>query len=287
VLQSDFTRRWTFAGPGPKRYVIAGDDRPAERREQRLGVGVGDGKNGDLRDRLRVGEGEPLRALRRTDAGCERVARIERHVGDAAALHAGGWTHRAGGEDAASREAVVPRIGVDQAADGAMLGGDLRLDAAPRLPVTRDDDGAFDSDAVTLESLVVGGCAIVHVDERSRHVAVGGVGVVGRQLLVLLIGRRVAGHHRFLELGDEARRRGHLHDPLLRSREEHVELLDVRVETVGLELRENPVGVLLVVRRAHVVGTRREEAHVLAHAIGGRHGDEPGLPLALEPRRGG
>ena len=72
------------------------------------------------------------------------------------------------GKHVAVAVAVVARIGVDQAADRAVLGRDLRLDAAPRLAVARDDDRAFHRDAVALELLVVLGPAVVHVDERRR-----------------------------------------------------------------------------------------------------------------------
>ena len=52
-----------------------------------------------------------------------------------------------------------------------------------RLAVARDDDLALDVDAELVELLVVLGHAVVHVDETAGDVAVGRVGVVGRQLL--------------------------------------------------------------------------------------------------------
>ena len=65
--------------------------------------------------------------------------------------------------------------------------------------VARDDDGALHRDAEPLELLVVLGQAVVDVDERPGHVAVDRVGVVGRQLLGLLAGRRVDGDDRLVE----------------------------------------------------------------------------------------
>ena len=46
-----------------------------------------------------------------------------------------------------------------------MLGGDLGLDAAPGIAVTRNDDGALDGNAQAVEFFVVAGQAIVDVDQ--------------------------------------------------------------------------------------------------------------------------
>ena len=55
--------------------------------------------------------------------------------------------------------------------------------------------------------------------------------------------------------------------------------LDLGVEAVGLELSEEPLGVVFVVGRADVVGARGEAAHVFADAVGVGDGAEFLLPL--------
>ena len=87
------------------------------------------------------------------------------------------------GKHRAAEIPIVSRIGVDEAADGAVLGGDLRLHAAEDLPVADDDDGAARGDAQAFELVVVFDAAVVDVDERRCDVAVDRVGVVGGQLL--------------------------------------------------------------------------------------------------------
>ncbi len=79
------------------------------------------------------------------------------------------------------------RVGVNQAANGAVLGGNLGLDAAPGVVVARDDNLSLDGDAHALELLVVLGDSVVDVDKRSGDVAVDRVSVIGGQLLGLLI----------------------------------------------------------------------------------------------------
>ena len=74
-------------------------------------------------------------------------------------------------------------------------------------------------------------------------------------------------------------RRDHLEQPLLRRREEHLELLDVRVEPRLAEAREDPLGVVLVVRRADVVRTGAQALERFAHA--GRLGNRPELALPI------
>src|SRR5206468_12255711 len=67
--------------------------------------------------------------------------------------------------------------------------------------------------------------------------------------------------------------------------EDNVERFDARVEPEALELGEEPLGVVLVVRRADVVRAGRQPAHVLAQRVGRRDRAELGLPLALGLRR--
>ena len=135
---------------------------------------------------------------------------------------------------------------------------------------------------MALELLVVGGNAEVDEHERSRDVAVSGVGVVRRELLGLLTGSRIAGDRNLLERRLEHRRLDELDDPLLRSRKENVEALDLRVPSVRAELVANPLGVGLVVRRPDVMRSRRKMLHRIAHAGRIRERRKLRFPVALD-----
>ena len=148
-----------------------------------------------------------------------------------------------------------------------MLGCDFRLDAAPGVAVARDDDGAPDRNAAAIEILVVLRPSVVDVDDRAGDVAVDRVRVERRQLLVLLGRCRVLGHCRLFEFQRERRRRDHFDAALFRRREEHVVGLDARVPSPFLELREDPLRVVLVVGRAEVMRPRAHPLHVLADVL--------------------
>ena len=168
-----------------------------------------------------------------------------------------------------------------------MLGRDLRLDAAPRAAVARDDDRALHRDAVARELVVVGGDAVVDVDERRGDVAVDRVGVVRRELLGLLVRGRILRRAR----APAASRRSASAQTSSTARSIGVgkstsKRLDVRVEAVALELREDPLGVVLVVRRADVMRARGQPLHRRAHVRGLRDRLELVLPLALGLARG-
>ena len=105
-------------------------------------------------------------------AGRQWVAGIVGVV-DAAALHAILGTACAFGVGVGYTVAVVGGIGVDDAADGAMLCGDLGLDAAPGSAVACDDHRAFDGDAEAVELFIIFAGAVVDVDERAGDIAVG------------------------------------------------------------------------------------------------------------------
>src|SRR5439155_1378470 len=101
----------------------------------------------------------------------------------------------------------------------------------------------------------------------------------------VLARRRVARQRRLLQLRHELGRRDQLHHALFGRGKQNVERLDLRVEPEALELREDPFGVGLVVRRADVVRSRREVTHVLAQRVGARDRAELGFPLPLDLRR--
>ena len=200
-FQMNFRRaRAEVIGDGQGAAPGVGNDISFERGQQRLRVGVGNRQHGNFGEGLGVFQVEALGIFRGADAGRERIARIDRHVHHAAALHAVARTPCAVGENVALRVAVIGGIGIDEASDGAVLGRDFGLDAAPGIAVARDHDGAFDRNAQAFELLVVIRDAVVDVDQRRGDVAVDRVGVVGGQLLGLLVGGGIDGQRWFLQL---------------------------------------------------------------------------------------
>ena len=107
-----------------------------------------------------------------TDARCQRIAGIDRHVHHTAALHAILGTPGPGGKDLTLGITVFVRVGVNDATDRAMLRCDFRFDTAPGASITRDHDRAFYCHAQAVELFVIFGNAVVHIDQRRRHVTV-------------------------------------------------------------------------------------------------------------------
>src|SRR5205814_3768306 len=123
-----------------------------------------------------------------THPGSERIPWVGRHIHYTAALHPVLVAHRAYGENVVVEVAVVPRIGVDDAADSTMCGRNLGLDAAPGLSIPRNHDRTFDRDAQPLQLFVILPHAVIHVDQRRGDVAIGRVGVIRRELFDLQVG---------------------------------------------------------------------------------------------------
>ena len=246
-----------------------------------LCIGIGNRQNGNLGEGLCLRDRQSLRILGRADAGRQRITRIYLHLHHAAALRAEARTPRPARIRVALYIAVVAGIRINEAPDCPVFGRDFGFDAAPGAEVARDHDCALDGNPHALESLVVGRHAVVHVHERSRHIAVDRIRVVRGELLILLRRRGITAYRRLAQAGDELRRGDELHDAFERRGEEHVECLDVGVETKALELAENPLGIVPVIGRAHVVGPRRQPSHVGAQRVGRRHGAELCLPLPL------
>src|SRR4029077_14046728 len=100
--------------------------------------------------------------------------------------------------------------------------------AAPGVAIARDDDRAFYGDAMAIEGFVVFGDAVVDVHERAGDVAVGGIGVVRRELLRLLIRGGILRDSGFLQLGGETRAACYQFDEaLFWRREKNAEGFDV------------------------------------------------------------
>ncbi len=258
---------------------------PLQRRQQRLRIRIRNWHHRYLGQRHRLVERQPLGFRRRAHARRQRIARIYRHVHHAAALHAVFGAIRPGRKSLSRRVAVVAWIGVDQAPDGAVLGRHLGLDAAPTASVARDHNRAFYRHALPVQRFVILRHAVVDVHQRPGHVAIDRVRVVSRELFIMLPGSRIHSHGRLLDLGHEVLRRDHFQQPLLRRGKEHVEVLDVRIEAPLAEFGEQPLGVVAVVSRPHMVRARREALHVSAHQRRIRNRAELGFPIALHARR--
>ena len=165
--------------------------------------------------------------------------------------------------------------------DGPVLGRDLGLDAPPGAAVAGDHDLALHVHPVAGEDLVVGGHPVVDVHEGGFHVAVDGVAVVDRELLLGLARGRVLLQGGLGETGHEPRGRRHLEEPRLRGGEEDIEDLDARVVAPGPELRERPFRVVLAVRRAHRVGPGGQALHPAPEVLGLELAVEPGFESTL------
>ena len=178
-------------------------------------------------------------------------------------------------------EAIVLGIGINDATDRAMLGGNFGLDAAPVFAIARDYDCPLDGNPQTIELLVIFAVAVVYIDQRGGHVSVDGIRVIGGQLLRDLIGSRIARDSRLLQLGSELSRLDHFDGSLFRRREKHLEGFNAGVKSPLFELGQDPVRILLVVGRAHVVRTRSQTLHVLTQVFRDDASLEFLLPVAL------
>src|ERR1039458_207846 len=105
--------------------------------------------------------------------------------------------------------------------------------------------------------------------------------LIGRQLLGDLIGGRIASDRRLLQLGSELGRLDHFDDALFGRRKKHLEGFDVRVKSPFFELGEDPVRIVFVVGRPHVVRTRTQALHVLTQILRDDTGLKFFLPIAL------
>ncbi len=230
-----------------------------------LRVAVGDRQRRDLQDRLGFFAGQALGVLGGAHARRQRIARIERHVLDRAALDALRRPLPALGPHVVAPIAVVARVRIDQAADRAVLLRELGLEAPPAAAVAGDDDLALDADAPALERLVVVGHAVVDVDQLGGDVAVALVGEVGGKRAGRVARRAVAVDLALLQGGDEMLGPDQLDGLRDRGWIEDLEFLDVGVPAPGLVLRQHPLGVGLVVGRADLVGGRGHLLEPTAH----------------------
>ena len=192
-----------------------------------LRVAVGDGEHRDLQNRGRISDAQTLGVGRRADSRRQRVAGIERHVRDRAALETVGRTRRPFGIGIFRGIAIVARVGIDDAADRAVLLRELRFQAAPADAVTCDHDLALDRNAKPLESLVIVLHAVIDIDEWRSDVAVTLVDDIGGQLVLHARGRLVARDRRFGQRRFERRCPDKLETFADRSRIQHLKGFDV------------------------------------------------------------
>ena len=255
-------------------------DGPPQLLKNRQCVTIGNRQHGNLEDGLRIFAAILPAAGFTAPTRRDRIARMDRHVHDAAALRAELRTIRSCRIDVASEVAIVFRVGIDQATDGAVLVRDLGLDATPAGAVARQYDLPFYADAELLQALEVGRHAVVHVNHFARDVAVTGVGVIKRRLVARV---RIFRQHRLLELERVLHWRHQLHAGLERPGHHRLELLDASVEAERLELGERPVCHPLRGRLSGDVRVAGHRFHVLLETSG--VWELPELLLAL-PLRG-
>src|SRR5262249_8929180 len=86
-----------------------------------------------------------------------------------------------------SREAVIRWIRIDEAPNRSVFRRDLGFDATPGMSVLSDDNCPFNGNSQPLQFLIVLRNSIIDEHQRTRHVAVSRVGVIGGQLLGLLV----------------------------------------------------------------------------------------------------
>ena len=170
--------------------------------------------------------------------------------------------------DIALIKTVISWIGIDKTTDSPTFRRDLWLNATPRTAVSRDHYLSLDADAAAVEFLVVGGRSVVHVHERTANITVDGIGIVSRQLFLLLARSRVFFECRFVQLESKFLRCRHLDEAGLRRREQHLEFLDLRLEAKRLELVRNELCVFFIIGRSQIVRLGGETLHPVAQVVG-------------------
>ena len=219
--------------------------------------------------------------------GVVGVAGIDGEELDGAALDGGLGAVGAVGVHVAAEVAVVGGVGVDEDAVGAVLLGDVDLDAAEVAAVADEDDLVLDADAEVGEFLEVGEGAVVGVDDLGGDVAGGGgaveggedAGVVLEGVAAVLGGIDVLGRgagHELLAVGVEG-----FDDDLDGLVEQDAVGDDLGLEAGGFELVGDVEGGRVVLGRAGPVGRGGEDFEVLAGEL--RRRGRPGRPRPTWP----
>ena len=255
--------------------------RPAQSAQKRLCIAPRDREHRDLRNGRGLVTGEGGRARDVRDVRRFRCTSARRIVSGVSPLTARAVALRPVGICRTLPEAVVARIRVDDAADGSVLGRDLRLDAPPGVAVTRDYDLAAHVDASPGEFIIVLRHSVVHVHELTAHVAVDRIGIVQRKRRGRLPRSAVLGKRLLSKRGLERDRRGQFQDALDRRREQRVKPFDVRLEAERREKIAQVDSILGIVRRAEMMRMGRQVLHPNALIGGGNRCVERGLASEL------
>ena len=193
---------------------IVGHGRTLQTGEDLGRIRIGNRQCRDFQHRRRRLAGQALGVLGGTHTGGERIAGIGDHIQHAAALHPGRRAAAAVGIGIGAAITILLRIGIDQAADGALFLRQLRLQAAPAGAVPCDDDLAFHRNAAPRQRLIIGGQAIVHIHHRRRDIAITLKGDIGRQRACKAVGggvlrdARLLPAQRLCHRAHESQRRG-------------------------------------------------------------------------------
>src|SRR5947209_16224811 len=156
--------------------------RTSKRLQQRLCISIGDWQYGNLRNGLCIFAAQALGIGGGANSRSEWIAGVAHEIHHAAALHAISWTHWTFGEYWLFEVAIVARVGINETAYGAVFISELRLHAAPGIPVFGDDDCALHGDAQALQAFIILGQPVIDEHERRGYISVSRVRVVGRQL---------------------------------------------------------------------------------------------------------
>src|SRR6185503_12573328 len=113
------------------------------------------------------------------------------------------------------------RIGIDQAANRAVLVSDFGLYAAPASAIARDDYFALHVNAHLLKLVVVGGHAVVDVYKLARYIAIARISVESRKL-VFVAGIFVFSDDRLFELSLVYGRPNHFQHALFRRGKQNI-----------------------------------------------------------------
>ena len=209
--------------------VFPGDKRSLERGNDLARVAVGDREGWYFEDHRRRRAREALGVRGRADARGQRIAGIGRHILDRAALNAGLGPTTAAWIDVRFCVAVVRRIGIDEAADGAMFLRQLRLQTAPAAAVPRKYNLAAHVDAALRKRVIIVRHSVVHVHHGRGDVAVALEGDVGRKRAFEMRRGWILRDRGLLTPERDVLRCHELERCRDRRRVEHVEALDVRI----------------------------------------------------------
>ena len=246
-----------------------------------LGVAIGDWQDRDFQNGLGVLTLDALGFFRRADPRGQRIARIEGHVGHGSPLEALGGASAALRVDIVRAIAVLLGIGIDDAANGAVILGQLGLQTPPADPIAGDDDLPLHRNTHALQGLVVIRHSEVHIDQVPGDIAVSLESHIGREFILGAAGGGVARHRGFRKGRLERSRSDHFQVHRQRRGIQDLEGLDPGVPAPGLELVEDPFSITLAGRRAHMAGLTSQSLHPVDHFGIGYLGVERLFPRRL------